>query len=184
MVIVFTLVSGQVSQAKSLFDESDYRAPVEDFKARRVGDSVTVIIFENAEARAQANRDDSGSVSVNAALGKTNRTEIGNLAVDLDQSNSESNTRKGQIRAQISAVVQEISNNGMLRITGEQVIVIDGKEQLISLSGWIRPYDIAPNNSVISSRLAEARIDYVGYESEQGGRGFIGRILDFVRNFL
>ncbi|HMX42598.1 MAG TPA: flagellar basal body L-ring protein FlgH, partial [Elusimicrobiota bacterium] len=62
--------------------------------------------------------------------------------------------------ANTTARVTEILPGGLLRLEGEQTIVLEGGEQTIRLKGLARPADIGPGNTILSTRLADARIEY------------------------
>ena len=57
--------------------------------------------------------------------------------------------------------VQEVAANGELRVSGQQILEINNEKQHIKLEGRVRPYDIS-GNSVLSTRLADAKISYIG----------------------
>jgi flagellar L-ring protein precursor FlgH len=68
-------------------------------------------------------------------------------------------------------------------VSGEQLIKVNDERQEIVLSGRVRPIDIAENNTVVSSRLADARISYVGdgVLGEKQRPGILTRILSWLR---
>nr|HRI55458.1 flagellar basal body L-ring protein FlgH [Anaerolineae bacterium] len=70
--------------------------------------------------------------------------------------------RTGRLVAQLSVTVREVLPNGDLRLEGEQLLTINEEQQRIVLSGLARPQDISEGNVVLSTRLADARITYVG----------------------
>ena len=74
---------------------------------------------------------------------------------------------------------QEIDKNGELQIKGQQLIEINGDKQLIQIEGRVRPRDISENNTLPSSRVAEAKISYVGdgILAEKQSPGILSRIL-------
>lgn len=83
-----------------------------------------------------------------------------NTQNDLD---TEAETlRRGQLTARISAQVVEVFPNGNMRLYGSQVVGINNENQLLTVEGIARPEDIAPDNSIDSFLLAEARIDFTG----------------------
>ena len=185
IIVLLSLLAANLVQGESLFDRNQYRAPAEDHRAQTVGDNVVILILEDAEARSQTNKEDDQQLDIDATLGKPDRNDFTNLALALNQANRESNRRQGQFRAQLSAIVEKQDENGMLFIVGRQVIILNGEEQLITLTGWVRPFDINGDNSVISSRLVDARIEFTGYA--QGGRpkrGLLEWISDLFGIFL
>jgi flagellar L-ring protein precursor FlgH len=81
-----------------------------------------------------------------------NRTFSGDA--DADQSNS--------LEGNITVTVAEILPNGNLIVRGEKWITLNRGDEFIRISGIIRPDDIAPDNTVVSTRLANAKISYSG----------------------
>lgn len=71
--------------------------------------------------------------------------------------------------------------NGM-GVRGEQEIEVHGEKTRIRLSGRLRRQDVSENNTALSSRLADARIEYVGdgLVSERARPGLISRIWTFL----
>jgi flagellar L-ring protein precursor FlgH len=55
-----------------------------------------------------------------------------------------------------------VSDSGLLRIEGERQIRLGHDTQVIRVAGWVRPEDVAIENTVSSSLIADARIEYVG----------------------
>ena len=75
-------------------------------------------------------------------------------SADADQSNS--------LEGNITVTVSEILPNGNLVVRGEKWITLNRGDEFIRISGIIRPEDIAPDNTIISTRLANAKISYSG----------------------
>jgi flagellar L-ring protein precursor FlgH len=73
--------------------------------------------------------------------------------------------------------VTGLTPNGDLTVQGEQELLLNGERQLIVLSGVVRPRDIAENNTVSSSRLADARIEFdgEGFIADKSKPGWIAR---------
>lgn len=93
--------------------------------------------------------------------------------------------RRGNLTARVSAQVVEVFPNGNMRIHGTQVVTINGENQLLTVAGIARPFDIAADNSIDSSRLAEARIEYTGrgVMSDVQRPGWGSRLLSWVWPF-
>ena len=90
--------------------------------------------------------------------------------------------RSEQFVAQMSATVVERLANGDLVIEGRQHLLINGENTVIGVRGRIRPQDVTADNAVLSSRIADARIDYdgKGFVSKGAKPGLINRILGFL----
>ncbi|MGQ0661095.1 flagellar basal body L-ring protein FlgH, partial [Sphingosinicella sp.] len=95
---------------------------------------------------------------------------------------------RGEVRrserfvAQITATVNSVLPNGDLVVTGEQVMRINGETSRIGVRGRIRSADIRADNSVLSSRIADAQINYDGrgFVSRSARPGVINRIFSFL----
>ena len=77
-----------------------------------------------------------------------------NGEADANQSNS--------LTGSITVTVADVLPNGLLAVRGEKWITLNNGDELIRLSGLIRPDDIGADNSVPSTRIADARITYSG----------------------
>jgi flagellar L-ring protein precursor FlgH len=75
-------------------------------------------------------------------------------------------TRFEKLNAKVPATVKSVMPNGNLFIEGYRVILVNNEEHRFYISGVVRPVDISDDNSVTSSRMAEAEIEF-------GGRGDI-----------
>lgn len=141
----------------------------EDLKANRVGDILTVRLIE----RTDASKNSSTSTSKSSAATLDNPVVFGrpvtadgvpilegslggDRSFDGEGSSSQSNSLEGDI----TVTVIERLPNGNLLISGEKWLTINQGEEFIRLTGIIRPYDIEPDNSVFSNRIADAQIAY------------------------
>ncbi|MBF0282209.1 MAG: flagellar basal body L-ring protein FlgH [Zetaproteobacteria bacterium] len=140
--------------------------------AHRKGDLLTITINEAASAKRQldsaTNKSSSAQTGLNATLGMNQALINSNITpgTAFDVSNSRSFKGNGStsnsdtLTASLSAVVVEVYPNGNLRIKGKKLLVINHQPQKITFSGIVRPQDIISDNSVPSSKVAQARIDY------------------------
>lgn len=169
--------------ATSLYDERSYRPLIADSKAFRVGDVVTVQVIENASASSASDtttrRTNDLSGSITHPSGKIATADL-NLAGQFDGGGT--TERNGKLVAQLTVTVKEVLPNGDLRIGGEQHLTIDNESQRIYLEGHVRPQDISDANVVASTRLADARIVYLGDGdlSERQRRSWWRRIVDWL----
>jgi flagellar L-ring protein precursor FlgH len=158
----------------------------QDTKARRAGDIVTVKIEESSKATNKANtktaRDSSLSAGIDAFMGvedwwqdkvlrwlgsdmpKVNpfgsASVKGSMKSDFEGDGS--TTRSGDLTAYITCRVTEVMPNGNLRIVGTREVMVNHENQVIILSGTIRPRDIASDNIIKSIFVADAKIAYSG----------------------
>ncbi len=147
-------------------------------RARQVGDRLTVVVLENASATSTADTKASNDNQAGASAGTKHLR--GN--VDLQSGSAFDGTgrtqRTGKFAAQLTATVVDVDANGDLLVSGDQLIEINGEKQEISLQGRVRRVDIAEDNSVVSSRLADARIKFVGdgVVSERQRAGLLSKV--------
>ncbi len=165
MLAVGLLVSTAAAAcAQSLYDAKTFRPITADSKAFRVGDIVTIQIVENASASANADTDLKRSNSAGAQLNFRSPIPIaGANATATGQFDGGGQTaRTGQLLATLSVSVRDVLPNGDLLVSGEQLLVINEEQQRIDVEGRVRPQDISDTNTVLSNRVADARITYVG----------------------
>lgn len=162
--VVCVSVYPMVSQAESLFDESSYRALSSDAKAHALGDVLTVQIVENSSATESADTATHRNSDYNLSAGKVTEpnSKGGGLQVGSDFDGGGKTLRSGRLIAQITVVVKAMTPAGDLLVAGDQLLTINGEDQKIHLEGRVRPADVSTANTVPSTRLADARITYVG----------------------
>ena len=168
--------------AESLYSPDTYVAMTSDRRALRQGDVLTVLIVENASAVASAdtNADKKAGVSLSAKTPSIDKTATAALSDDF--SGSGKIQRTGKLLGTITVVVQSVDSFGNLVIKGEQLIALNGEKQEIRLEGRVRPGDILENNSVVSTRIADARISYIGdgILGDRQRQGLISRVLTWL----
>lgn len=157
-----------------------------DTKARRAGDIVTVKIEESSKATNKANtktaRDSSLSAGIEAFFGIEDWWQdvvLRRLGSDLPKVNpfgsasvkgsmesdfegDGSTSRSGDLTAFITCRVTDVMPNGNLRIVGTREVMVNHENQVIILSGLIRPRDIGEDNVIKSIYVSDAKIAYSG----------------------
>jgi flagellar L-ring protein precursor FlgH len=168
-------------ESKSLYHEGTYQPLTADHKARRVGDLVTILVYENASASSTADtsaaRDANAGVSVE--IPRPQRSHTAGVTTNNDFRGQGQTQRTGRVLAQLTVSIKEVLPNGDLAIAGTQALEINGEKQLIKLEGRVRAHDITDLNTVVSSRVADARISVVGdgTVSDQQKPGWWQRLL-------
>jgi len=169
--------------AENLYSRESFDALVADHRALRVGDNLTVVVTEitssTTDARTTADKD--GSVSGSASLHQRQQQAAFNLNETFNGGGTIE--RSGKLLARLTVVVQSVESDGNLRVKGEQSIIVNGDKQKLFVEGRVRQQDIAADNTVMSSRLSEARISYTGNGvlSEKQRQGLLTRILSWLR---
>jgi flagellar L-ring protein precursor FlgH len=152
------------------------RAFFKDQRAHQVGDILTVqvnitdkAIIANETQRSRASKDDSG---VDNFFGKQ-KLPIMNSALPTRIFTSDSSTtldgkgsvnRSEALQTNVAAVVTQVLPNGNLVVEGKQEIRVNFEVRELVVAGIVRPEDIQSDNTIDSSKIAQARIAY-------GGRG-------------
>lgn len=167
------------TMATDLYAGGSWPALAADQLAQKAGDSLTVLIYENAvasntsQATARRNSRLSGRITATPSLDEAGQLDLGSSFEGGGQVG-----RADKLAAQISVVVIEVLPNGDLRVEGQQTLNVDGAGVRIKLKGRVRRVDIASNNTVLSSRLADVWIDYKGkgYAPESTRPGVVMRV--------
>ena len=171
-----------------------------DSRAKRVGDIVLVRIVETSKANKEANtktqRTSSATGGISSLFGletwladnnhrfSPSLTELQATLTNDFEGKAKTN-RKSNVTATISARVIDITTDGNLSIRGYQEVKVNDETQHIILSGIIRPQDVAQDNSVLSTHVADARIEYSGQGTlgDKQRPGWFARALDSVWPF-
>jgi flagellar L-ring protein FlgH len=172
------------------------RSLVADFRASHVGDLVMIRIDEspNATGDADTRLDRSSSIQFGApqlfgfaqAIQKSNPDiSMGDLINVFGNSKFQGTgqtTRSSRVQAAMAVRVKKALPNGDLFCEGTKVLMVNDEELHIYISGVIRPEDIATDNSVLSSVVADAQIEFVGRGvlSENQSRGWLSRLLTAI----
>lgn len=146
-----------------------------DHRAMRVGDIVTVRISERADARRGTSTDLSRvsdtSIKLRAFLGMLSSVaKTAGITNDEFLGGGTSTTFQGKgaisrsekLTATVPAIVREQLPNGNLFIEGHRVVLVNNEEHHFYISGLVRPVDIKGDNSVESSQIADAEIEFTG----------------------
>jgi flagellar L-ring protein FlgH len=164
----------------------------QDDRAWQPYDLITVVVSERAEGIKQADTEVKTTSNVLAAItsflgyetalaDKNPNLDIGNLinATTATNYKGEGDTvRRGSLTARLSAMVVEVLPGGILRIEGEKIIAVNSEEEVMVISGLVRPRDINSLNEVNSSNVAQLRVDFYGegtVSSAQRG-GWLGNL--------
>lgn len=175
-------LSGAGALAGSLYDEATFQSLTADRRALKTGDSLTVLVIENSSASASANTTTSKAGGLTAGLKGGSVNHTGSISLGEDFGGKGTIQRAGRIAAQLTVTVHSVAPNSELYVTGRQNILVNGEKQLIELSGRVRPIDIGADNTVLSSRIADAQITYVGdgILAEKQKQGILTHILGWL----
>jgi flagellar L-ring protein precursor FlgH len=170
-----------------------------DSRAHSVGDIVTVTVEETATAKTEAKTDATRTHDQKAGLltlpfvsGKLlergidlTATGLANTSSDRSFAGDGKTNRKDSLNASIAAVVTQVLPNGLMVIQGQREVLVNYEKQVLTLQGIVRPEDISAQNTIASSKIAEARIAYAGQgmvddaQTPQYGVRWLDKVLPF-----
>ena len=191
--ILVALALGGTAAAQSLWNPAFAAAPIfSDTTARSVGDILTIVVseiqtVENTELTRLEKESNLSTMLTNfdilpnfleplpAVEGSSDRNFDSRARYDKDNT----------LRTTISVVVVDVMPNRNLLVEGIRKIIVDGETKTVRLTGQVRPYDIAADNTVESTRVANAAIAYegMGHLSRTSNRGWFSHLLDIVWPF-
>lgn len=159
-----------------------WAALASDRTSSAVGDSLTVIIVEMSSATSSTQSGSRRDTRLSGSMSATGQTgQAGALGLEGSFDGRGQTNRSGRLIGQIGVTVQEVLPNGDLRVAGAQTLEIDGERMDIQLTGRVRLADISADNTVLSSRMADAHIVYDGEGtlSRSGEPGLLTRIMSW-----
>ncbi len=192
--------AGQKEANGSLWDEKGSLCSMfADMKARKVGDILTIKIIETSSATNKASTKAGRDSSLSAGLGNFFNAEkrypgdqpffnpFGKVAGSMKSEFDGSGTtkRSGALTAYMTARIKEVLPNGNLLIEGNREVRVNDENQVITLTGIIRPRDISADNVIKSTYIADARISYSGSGiiNDRQRPGWLSRLLNKIWPF-
>lgn len=164
-----------------------YQPLFEDQRPRNIGDVLTIVLQENVSASksSSANAGRSGTSDFGfSVVPRYLEGLFGNERASLDVEGNNNFKGSGGANAKntfsgtITVTVQDVLLNGNLKVVGEKQIAINQGTEFIRFSGIVNPRTISSSNSVVSTQVADARIEYVGdgYINEAQQMGWLQRL--------
>jgi flagellar L-ring protein precursor FlgH len=158
------------------------RAFFKDQRAHQIGDILTVTVnitdsaqFANETQRSRSAKEDSGITDFvgSKTLGVTAQKILPGRLLTADSTSSSDGKgtiqRQETLQTSVAAVVTQLLPNGNLVVEGKQEIRVNYEVRELIVAGIVRPEDIQSDNTIDSSKIAQARIAY-------GGRGQISDV--------
>jgi flagellar L-ring protein precursor FlgH len=182
-LLLVAIVLGAPAHATDLYAPGRWPALASDRRASEKGDILTILVYESSTATNRVGSNSKKNIRLDGRItGGSALDESGSLSIGGGSDNLGTSMRSGQIVAQISAIVEDVAPNGDLLIAGAQQLNINGEKTNIKVRGRVRPADVSAGNVVLSSRLADAAIDYDGrgFVSRSGKPGIVGRIFNWL----
>ncbi len=176
--VVAPAVPKQVVINGSIYQAGRGNSLFEDDRARHLGDILTIKLAEKMDAKKKATtsskKDDSVNLGLSNLLGPTGsggpRGGLMGAVLGTNAAITSAKAFKGggdsaqsnSLKGDISVTVIEVLPNRTLRVRGEKLVTINQGEEVIRLSGIVRVADITPQNTVLSTQIADAHIVYSG----------------------
>jgi flagellar L-ring protein FlgH len=174
----------------AIFSAASYAPLTSGSRASKVGDLVTIVLAE----RTNAVQSNDTSTAKDGSFGIT-PPATGPLSLfdpdDVKFSGDQSFKGKGEIsqsnalNGEISVTIAEAYPNGTVLIRGEKLMAMNRGDERVQISGVVRLADINADNRVLSTRVADARIFYVGKgdAARASKPGWLARFFAFVSPF-
>lgn len=195
-VILLVLAFVPRARAESLWrtGEQASRSMFADRKAAAKGDILTIVVAESAVAQSSQKKNSSRESTLQDAIQRFLYTGLGAHRGELpavaatgkstysgggDVSNSQS------LSARAAVLVTDVLPNGNLVIEGVRIVTFSGETQYVVLHGLVRPDDISRENSVVSTNIADARVEFYaeGALTDAQKRGWIAKVYEKLRPF-
>jgi len=178
----------------SLYKDEKISISFSDIRARNVGDIVTIKIVEtystSSSVKQQTAKKSSAKAGINKLMGFENRiegvfkdatpSELFDGSLSTSTTGQGGTSRESKILATMTARVIKVLPNGNLVIQGTRAIKKNNDLEYITLTGIIRPEDIGYDNSILSTQISDAYIEYSGKgptSEVASGPGIITRLL-------
>ncbi len=175
----------------SIFQAGDgYAALYEGWRARRVGDPLTIVLVERTAASKSSGSklDSSGSGSITPpSTGPLNLFRPSDVTISgrrgfdgqgqADQANS--------LSGEVSVTVAEVYPNGTMLVQGQKRVTLNRGDEFVRIKGIVRTADVSADNRVLSTRVADAQIAYTGKGdvARAGRQGWLSRFFSVVSPF-
>lgn len=182
ILLVVALTIPSAASATDLYKGGGWPALAADRRAQAIGDNVLIIVSESAQASNAVTKGSRKRTNVDGRIAGGSLDESGNIGFGGNYEGEGRSGRSDRVVARLSASVTLVYPNGDLLVSGVQHLNINGELTAIRVQGRVRPQDIAADNSVQSTRLADAIIEYNGrgFSTRGAKPGIVTRIFGFL----
>ncbi len=203
IVCAFACLSAGAARADSLFTrKAELAGPLFSDQQLKyaVGDLITVMVSESTDARTRSTTETEKESDLKAeasapfftnprpdglGLLKTQQLPSWNLTLENEFDGGGQTRRENRLTTVVSTRVTEVLDGGNLRVEGSKIIIVNRERTKMTVKGVVRARDITPQNTVLSSQMADAEIVLEGqgplWNSER--RGLLTRVLDWLNPF-
>jgi flagellar L-ring protein precursor FlgH len=188
IITLLACAAARIAFADSLWPSAN-DSLYKDKKAFKIGDVLTVNVVESASASHNANTKATKSSSAGVSWGAQRSHGIPfqdfGITGKEDVSGGGRSARSGDLSGHITVRVTEVLPNGNLVINGNRVITVNDEQQIMEITGIVRPEDVTADNTVMSTLVADAQIKYTGKGAvaEKARLGLISRLLSMLFAF-
>ncbi|WP_374341527.1 flagellar basal body L-ring protein FlgH [Methyloversatilis sp.] len=178
------------TNAGAIYQPGGVRPLFEDRRARLVGDTLVINITERTQAAKKASSSADRTQEIDTGVTRIAGLPLKSLqgaGVTAEGSNTfagkGASSADNNFTGTITVTVIEVLPNGNLLVSGEKKVAINQGDEFIRFSGVVNPIQVTASNTVQSTQVADARIEYraSGYIDEAQVMGWLGR---FFLNFL
>jgi flagellar L-ring protein FlgH len=196
--LLLSAISSSGSTAGSLWptNSGSERGMIADRKASRAGDIITIVVNENAIAQSSQSKSSSRESSLddsvqqflfaNSKMGTHNGELPGiKLGGSASYSGGGDVSNSQSLSARAAVLVTDVLPNGNLVIEGARIVTFSGETQYVVLHGLVRNDDVARDNTVTSSNIADARVEFYseGQLTDAQKRGWFTKLYERLRPF-
>jgi flagellar L-ring protein precursor FlgH len=170
----------------AIFQTGQMRPLFEDSRARFVGDTITIKITESTTASTKSNNKlDKTNKATASISGLSGLPGKGLLGLNLDAGSTNAFSGKGEaannniFTGNITVTVIDVLPNGNLLVSGEKQLAIGNEQEFVRISGVVNPSFVDFSNTIDSSKVADARIEY-----KSAGQISDGQIMGWLARFF
>jgi len=197
-ILTLALASALPAQSLWLAPGSREASLVADPKASRVGDIVTIVINEATLLSSSSNKSTSSTSGNEGAVSQflfpSSVSRFGTFKGEMpgigfngksDYAGGGKVNNSQVVTGRAAVLIADVLPNGNLVIEGVRRVSFSGETQHVVLRGVIRPADISPSNTILSTNIAEARLEFLseGELSDAQKRGWLSKLYEFLRPF-
>lgn len=166
--------------ADNLYKDSNWAGLASDLKASQPGDILEVVVYQNAESLNSSRKTSRKQSNFEGGIRGGSLSESGDLSFGGGYSGQGEIRRRESLMVRMSLEITQVLPSGDYIISGHQNMYVNGEETRIEVRGRIRPVDINARNQILSSRIANAEINYngSGFVSRSTKPGLINRLFN------
>ena len=158
----------------------------EDRIARRAGDMVTVVLEEQTQAAKDANTSVNKSTGMGLAVPTLFNSAVPELSAsvahDRNFEGGGSSDQSNKLTGTLTATVISVYPNGNMVIQGQKQLTLNQGDEYVTITGVIRREDVRPDNTISSTRIANAQLAYTGSGTldQSNSMGWLARLFNSV----